>query len=74
MIIMESGVYYKSVEILKYNDNQRVSITNIKYSDARIFLSNRFLIVIISADGDNVHNVFNLSEIKAYKTSNKLCY
>ena len=63
MIIMESGVYYKSVEILKYNDNQRVSITNIKYSDARIFLSNGFLIVIISADGDNVHNVFNLSEI-----------
>ena len=71
---MENGVYYKSVEILKYNDSQRVSITNIKYYDARIFLSNGFLIVIITADGDNVHNVFKLSKIKAYKTSNKLCY
>jgi hypothetical protein len=67
---MSSLLKYKSVEILKIVNN---SITNIKFENASILLTGNYLIITIedcdTTQISTIHNIFNLSEIKSYKTN-----
>lgn len=67
---MTSLLKYRTVEILK---KENKSITNIKFENASILITGNYLIVTISDNDTNptstIHNVFNLSEIKSYKTN-----
>lgn len=62
-------VTFNTVEVLRKGNN---SITNIKFENASMLLTGNYLIVITKESFDtyesSIHNVFNLSEIKSYKT------
>ena len=60
---------FKTIEILKKETN---SIINVKFENASILLTGNYLIIIEKKNyGNNessINTVFNLSEIKSYKT------
>ena len=62
-------VTFNTVEVLRKGNN---SITNIKFENASVLLTGNYLIVIINDNNttpiSRINNVFNLSEIKSYKT------
>lgn len=70
--MMSSLPHFKSIELLKKEPGG--SISNIKYEDCSMMITANHLIVITeyvnSSTGSisTTGNVFNLSEIKAYKT------
>jgi hypothetical protein len=60
---------FKTIEILKKETN---SIINVKFENASILLTGNYLIIIekknYGNDESSINTVFNLSEIKSYKT------
>jgi len=60
---------FKVIEILKKENN---SIINLKFENASMLLTGNYLIVMVKSFTDGyettVSNIFNLSEIKSYKT------
>jgi hypothetical protein len=60
---------FNTIEILKKENN---SIVNLKFESASMLLTGNYLIVItkeyIGTYESSISNVFNLSEIKSYKT------
>ena len=60
---------FNTIEVLKKENN---SILNLKFENASMLLTGNYLIVITKESFDtyesSIHNVFNLSEIKSYKT------
>jgi hypothetical protein len=61
---------FKTIEILKKETN---SIINVKFENASILLTGNYLIIIekknYGNDESSISTVFNLSEIKSYKTN-----
>jgi hypothetical protein len=66
---MGSLPIFNTIEILKKQNN---CILNIKFENASMLLTGNYLIVItkeyFDAYESSINNVFNLSEIKSYKT------
>jgi len=66
---MVSLPIFNTIEILKKENN---SIVNLKFENASMLLTGNYLIVITKESFDtyesSISNVFNLSEIKSYKT------
>jgi hypothetical protein len=66
---MVSLPIFNTIEILKKENN---SIVNLKFENASMLLTGNYLIVITKESYDtyesSISNVFNLSEIKSYKT------
>ena len=66
---MDNLQIFKTIEILKKENN---SIVNIKFENASIKLTGNYLIIIENKyyenDESSINTVFDLSEIKSYKT------
>ena len=66
---MVSLPIFNTIEILKKENN---SIVNLKFENASMLLTGNYLIVItkeyFDAYESSISNVFNLSDIKSYKT------
>jgi hypothetical protein len=61
---------FRTIEILKKETN---SVINVKFENASMLLTGNYLIIIeknnYGNDESSISTVFNLSEIKSYKTN-----